>query len=100
LVVASFIRSLIWPSISHGIITIIMIFPPPKLPCLGQLLLITDELAAPAESFLHRRLGAHLKDTKNSKCVILSVSEGLTRWKAIAAKSVSSEWHGYQSALD
>jgi len=79
---------LIWPPISHGIIAM---FPPPKLPCLGQLLLITDELAAPAEFFLHRRLGAHLKDTENSKCVILSVSEGLTRWKAIAAKSVSSD---------
>jgi hypothetical protein len=64
-------------------------FPPPKLPSPGQFLLITDELAAPADFFLHKSLGAHLKDNKNSRCVLLSVSGGMTRWKTIAAKSVS-----------
>jgi hypothetical protein len=68
-----------------------MMFPPPELPSPGQFVLVTDELAAPADFLLHRSLGAHLKANKNSKCVILSVSEDMCRWKAIAAKSVSSE---------
>jgi hypothetical protein len=65
-------------------------FPPPQLPSPEQFLLVTDELAAPADFLLHRILGTHLKDAKRSKIVILSVSEGLARWKAIAAKSVSN----------
>ena len=64
-------------------------FPPCKLPSPGHLLLVTDELAAPADFLLHRSLGDYLKDNKNSRCVLLSVSEGMTRWKTIAAKSVS-----------
>ncbi|KAF8060707.1 hypothetical protein FPV67DRAFT_303245 [Lyophyllum atratum] len=53
----------------------------------GILLLITDELASPADFLLHRVLISHIKETKHSKSVILSVSEGIERWKAIAAKS-------------
>jgi hypothetical protein len=63
-------------------------FPPPGLPVPGQMLLITDELSSPADFLLHRFLISHLKNTKDTKCVILSVSEHLARWEAIVAKSV------------
>jgi hypothetical protein len=63
-------------------------FPPSELPCPGQLLLITDELASPADFLLHKFLSTHLKDPKDAKCVVISVSEDLARWKAIASKSV------------
>ena len=55
-------------------------------------LLITDALSAPANFLLHRTLAAYIrKDRKDKdavKCIILSVSEDITRWKAIATKSV------------
>ena len=63
------------------------IFSPFGLPE-GVLLLITDALSAPANFLLHRTLAAYMKDRKDAKCVILSVSEDITRWKALAAKSV------------
>ena len=55
----------------------------------GIVLLITDELSSPADFLLHRLLSSHFKDSKSAKSVILSVSEGIERWKAVAAKSVS-----------
>ena len=55
----------------------------------GITLLITDALSAPANFILHRTLAAYMKkDHKDIKCVVLSVSENITRWKAIASKSV------------
>ena len=55
----------------------------------GITLLITDALSAPANFILHRTLAAYMKkDCKDIKCVVLSVSEDITRWKAIASKSV------------
>ena len=54
----------------------------------GITLLITDALSAPANFLLHRTLAAHMKDRRDVKCIILSVSEDITRWKALAAKSV------------
>lgn len=65
------------------------IFSPFSLPD-GITLLITDALSAPANFLLHRTLAAYMKDRKDSdvKCVVLSVSEDITRWKALAAKSV------------
>ena len=60
----------------------------------GIALLITDALSAPANFFLHRTLAAYMKkDRKGMKCVVLSVSEDITRWKAIAAKSVIIKFH-------
>jgi hypothetical protein len=53
-------------------------------------LLITDALSAPANFLLHRTLAAYMKDRRDVKCVVLSVSEDITRWKALAAKSVIS----------
>jgi len=54
----------------------------------GILLLITDELSSPADFLLHQSLITHLKETKNAKAIILSVSEEFARWQAIAMKSV------------
>jgi hypothetical protein len=54
----------------------------------GITLLITDALSAPANFLLHRTLAAYMKDCRDVKCVVLSVSEDITRWKALAAKSV------------
>ena len=59
----------------------------------GITLLITDALSAPANFILHRTLAAYMKKDhnlihKDIKCVVLSVSEDITRWKAIASKSV------------
>lgn len=63
----------------------------------GVVLLVTDELAAPADFVLHKTLADYLKKSPRSdvsaeggvKVVILSVSESLQRWKALASKSVS-----------
>ena len=59
----------------------------------GIILLITDQLSAPADFLLHKFLYQHLKKDNNTdvgltKAVILSVSEGLARWKAVASRSV------------
>ena len=55
----------------------------------GILLLITDELAAPADFLLHRSLISHIKETNGpTKTIVLSVSEDLARWKAVASKLV------------
>ncbi|KAJ6631450.1 hypothetical protein B0H10DRAFT_2159760 [Mycena sp. CBHHK59/15] len=64
-------------------------FSPFDLPP-GILLLVTDQLSSPADFVLHRSLIDHLKGAKSQnpkKAVVLSVSEDLARWKAIAAKS-------------
>jgi len=58
----------------------------------GIVLLITDQLSAPADFLLHKFLYQHLKQENNTdasltKAVILSVSEGLARWTAVAARS-------------
>ena len=70
----------------------------------GITLLITDALSAPANFLLHRTLAAYMKKDRKPedvvKCIVLSVSEDITRWKAIAVKSViiillfpTSEFH-------
>ncbi|KAE9394944.1 hypothetical protein BT96DRAFT_826997 [Gymnopus androsaceus JB14] len=50
-------------------------------------ILITDELSSPADFALHQYLISHIKEKKNSLQIVLSVSEGLTRWQSISAKS-------------
>lgn len=52
------------------------------------MLLISDELGAPGDFLLHRALASHLKDRKQANAVVLSVAESLSRWKALAFKSV------------
>ncbi|KAJ7496715.1 hypothetical protein FB451DRAFT_1208535 [Mycena latifolia] len=69
-------------------------FSPFDLPP-GILLLVTDQLAAPADFILHRAVAEHLKSPsapkssapKRAQALVLSVSEPLVRWRAIAAKS-------------
>ncbi|KAJ7736867.1 hypothetical protein B0H16DRAFT_110288 [Mycena metata] len=64
-------------------------FSPFELPS-GLVLFVTDTLASPAGWVLHRGLIDHLKGVKSDtqkKAIVLSVSEDLARWKAIAAKS-------------
>lgn len=56
----------------------------------GILLLITDELPSPADFALYQCLISHIKEKKNSLRIVLSVSEGLTRWQSVSAKSVRS----------
>ncbi|RPD58667.1 hypothetical protein L227DRAFT_577033 [Lentinus tigrinus ALCF2SS1-6] len=62
-------------------------FPPSALPLPGQVLLITDELLAPADFLLHRFLSDHLKESKHSPALLVSVSEDVGRWKSIAGRS-------------
>ncbi|KAG0700371.1 hypothetical protein DFH29DRAFT_635063 [Suillus ampliporus] len=64
-----------------------MQFPTPELVSSPRLLLITDQLPAPADFLLHRFLHLHLKQTKTTKCFVLAVSESLERWKSIASKA-------------
>jgi len=85
--------------------------PPLNLPD-GVILLITDELPSPADFLLHRTLSAHLKrpirrheqlegERRNkTRAVILSVSEDLGRWKALASKGVRSHRLGGYSSLN
>lgn len=65
-----------------------MQFPAPELVSSHRLLLVTDQLPAPADFLLHRFLHLHLKQTKTAKCIVLAVSESLERWKSVAAKAV------------
>ena len=76
-------------------------------PTSGQLLLITDQLAASGEFLLHRALGVCLKHRASSAmgtdededkrkgmggcggCVLVTLTEDWEHWKSIGAKSVS-----------
>ncbi|TFK65400.1 hypothetical protein BDN72DRAFT_801194 [Pluteus cervinus] len=60
--------------------------PPLDLPE-GVLLLITDELASPSDFLLHKCLLMNSKEARDSKIIVLSVSEGLTKWKTVASRS-------------
>lgn len=53
---------------------------------------MTDQLASPADFVLHANLAAHLKDSSKTRCIVLSVSEPIARWKVIASKSVSEKF--------
>ncbi len=64
-----------------------MTFTPLSLPQ-GIIQLITDELPSPADFILHQNLISHVKEHKEAKRIILSVSEGWARWQAIASKHV------------
>ncbi|KAG7448484.1 uncharacterized protein BT62DRAFT_964874 [Guyanagaster necrorhizus] len=62
-----------------------MSFTPLDLPQ-GIIQLITDELPSPADFILHQKLISHVKESKEGKRIILSVSEGWAKWQAIASK--------------
>jgi hypothetical protein len=92
---------LIWSYQIIVTVTAIKMISPFDLPS-GVLLLVTDQLSSPADFVLHRSLIEHLKGatksdtTRPKKALVLSVSEDLARWKAIAAKSVClpQAYHG------
>lgn len=62
-------------------------FPPSDLVLNAGLVLITDELPAPADFLLHRFLHAKIRDAKQPHCIFLSVSEDFDRIKAVASKA-------------
>ncbi|KAH9858998.1 hypothetical protein C2E23DRAFT_717158 [Lenzites betulinus] len=62
-------------------------FPPVDLPLPAEILVITDELSAPADFLLHRHLVDNLKNSSNAKCVLVAVSEDLGRWKSLCQRS-------------
>lgn len=70
-----------------------MQFPAPDLVSSRCLLLITDQLPAPADFLLHRFLHLHLKQCKTAKCIVLAVSESLERWKSVASKANTNVAH-------
>ncbi|KAI0048820.1 hypothetical protein FA95DRAFT_1490308 [Auriscalpium vulgare] len=51
------------------------------------LVLITDELASPADFLLHQLVIGHLKGRPSNKCVVASPSGDLDRWKAVSLRS-------------
>ena len=61
------------------------------LPLGGQLLLITDHLASPADFILHRALALQLKQvqptTHHPRVILVSIASDFAHWCAIAAKS-------------
>lgn len=63
-------------------------FPPPDLASHIGLILITDEIQAPADFLIHRFLNLRLKDLKQSRCLLLSVTEDIERIRSVASKSV------------
>jgi hypothetical protein len=68
----------------------------------GALTLITDELSAPADFLIHQAAYSHLKahqtksrltgasktNAQGPQVLVVSASEDLARWKAIASKHV------------
>lgn len=63
-------------------------FPPTDLPSSNEFLLITDQLSSPADFLVHKFLASHFKKSKEAKCLLLSLSESVTRWKVLAGKMV------------
>ncbi|KAF8918655.1 hypothetical protein CPB85DRAFT_1280725 [Mucidula mucida] len=63
-----------------------MVFSPLDLPP-GVIQLITDQLASPADYILHQLIASHSKEQKQSKRIVLSVSQSWARWQAIALKN-------------
>ena len=50
---------------------------------------ITDQLASPADFLLHQLLSEYVKSSPDAKCIIVSTAQGLAKWKAISSRSVS-----------
>jgi hypothetical protein len=73
-----------------------MLLPPFDLPQ-KLILLITDTFPSPASFLLHKALASHLKTPLSTSTTIVSVSEDLARWKAIASRSVSILYFEHRS---
>ena len=50
---------------------------------------ITDQLASPADFLLHQLLSEYVKCSPDAKCIIVSTAQDLAKWKAISSRSVS-----------
>ena len=50
---------------------------------------ITDQLASPADFLLHQLLSEYVKSSPDAKCIIVSTAQDLPKWKAISSRSVS-----------
>ncbi|KAI0246450.1 hypothetical protein BJV78DRAFT_1135200 [Lactifluus subvellereus] len=48
---------------------------------------ITDELASPGDFLLHQLLSEFVRGSPDGKCIIISASQDLARWKAISSRS-------------
>ncbi|KZT30797.1 hypothetical protein NEOLEDRAFT_1052965 [Neolentinus lepideus HHB14362 ss-1] len=62
-------------------------FPPPDLLSSRQVVIVTDQILSPANFLLHRTLASHFKDHKDARCIVLLVSESISRWNAIASRA-------------
>ncbi|KAF8490340.1 hypothetical protein F5888DRAFT_1621096 [Russula emetica] len=49
--------------------------------------LITDQLSSPGDFLLHQLLSEYAKSSPDGKCIIISTSQDLARWKAISSRS-------------
>lgn len=63
-------------------------YPTVDLLAVRKPVLVTDQLQAPAEFLVFRTVTTHLKENKQNRCIILSAFNDVSRWKAIASKSV------------
>jgi len=48
---------------------------------------ITDQLASPADFLLHQLLSEYVKSSPDAKCIIISTAQDLAKWKAISSRS-------------
>ncbi|KAN0130283.1 Uncharacterized protein family UPF0405 [Lactarius tabidus] len=48
---------------------------------------ITDQLASPADFLLHQLLSEYMKSSPDAKCIIVSTTQDLAKWKAISSRS-------------
>ncbi|KAH9026678.1 hypothetical protein EDB83DRAFT_2425033 [Lactarius deliciosus] len=50
-------------------------------------IVITDQLASPADFLLHQLLSEYVKSSPDAKCIIISTAQDLVKWKAISSRS-------------
>ncbi|KAH9969248.1 hypothetical protein BGW80DRAFT_1177013 [Lactifluus volemus] len=50
-------------------------------------IVITDHLASPGDFLLHQLLSEFIKGSPDGKCIIISTSQHLAKWNAIASRS-------------
>ncbi|KAH9987019.1 hypothetical protein BJV74DRAFT_843197 [Russula compacta] len=50
-------------------------------------ILITDQLASPGDFLLHQLLSEYVKSSPDGRCIIISVSQALAKWRAISSRS-------------
>ncbi|KAI0266948.1 hypothetical protein BC834DRAFT_823004 [Gloeopeniophorella convolvens] len=53
----------------------------------GSLTLITDQRAAPGDFILHQLLSDYVRSAPDGRCIIVSATQDLAKWKAISSRS-------------